>query len=256
MATIDLSRFAVGGATRPDSFTGLDPEFLGALSAMVGAAPPEIQQNLRILSAFRSPERQTQLWNEALAKYGSPDVARKWVAPPGRSKHNHGQAVDLRYLDDTAREWAHANAQNFGLHFPLSNENWHIEPIGARGGHNHAPAAAPQASGTPAPAMGPARSVVDRPIAAATPAPAAPPAPAPVQAPSDQGGLAPLMASLAPAAASMGGGGAGAPQASFGSGDPMAATMAAMQGTESARALRSALMPDVERLMGLGKRVG
>lgn len=111
--------------------------------------------------------------------------------------------------------------------------------------------------GDPAPAMAPAREVVDRPVAAATPAPAAPPAPAPVQAPTEQGGLGPLMASLAPAAASMGGGGgAAAPQASFGSGDPMAATMAALQGSESARALRSALLPDVERLMGLGKRVG
>lgn len=248
MATIDLSQFAVGGATRPDSFTGLDPDFLASLQAMIGGAPPEIQQQLRILSGFRSPERQAQLWQGALAKYGSPEAARKWVAPPGRSKHNHGSAVDLRYLDDSARAWAHENAGKFGMHFPLSNEPWHIEPIGSRGGPS-----APQAPGTPAPAMGPGIDVADRPIAGAQPA---------VQAPTGgevEGGLGAVLASLAPSDFSgmvpqAPQAARGAESASFGSGDPMGATMAAAQGAEKARGLASGLMPDVAALMGLGKK--
>jgi len=134
MADDALRRYAVGGATRPDSFSGLSPEFAGSLAAMFGGAPPEIQSVLRISSGYRSPQRQGELWQAALAKYGSEEAARKWVAPPGRSNHNHGQAVDLKFLDPRAQAWVHANAKQYGLHFPLSNENWHIEPIGARGG--------------------------------------------------------------------------------------------------------------------------
>lgn len=130
----ELARFVVGGATRPDSLTGFKPEFSSALAQLFAAAPPDIQQNLRISSGYRSPERQAQLWQQALQKYGSESAARKWVAPPGRSNHNHGQAADLKYLSPAAREWAHANAGNFGLAFPLSNENWHIELASARGG--------------------------------------------------------------------------------------------------------------------------
>lgn len=119
---------------RPDSFSGLDQGFASALSNMFAAAPPEIAQHLRITSGFRSPERQAQLWQDALQKYGSPERARKWVAPPGRSNHNHGHAADLKYLDPSATTWAHENAGRFGLAFPLSNENWHIELAGRRGG--------------------------------------------------------------------------------------------------------------------------
>ena len=134
MSSWDWNPYLVGGATRPDALSGLDPAFLNSLQGMFGAAPPEIQSQLRMLSGYRSPERQQQLWDEALAKYGSPEAARKWVAPPGNSKHNHGQAVDLRYLDDTAREWVHANLSQYGLHAPLAHEPWHVEPIGSRGG--------------------------------------------------------------------------------------------------------------------------
>jgi hypothetical protein len=274
MATIDLSRFAVAGATRPDSFSGLDPEFLGALQALFGAAPPEIQAQMQIMSAFRSPERQRELWEGALAKYGSPQAARKWVAPPGNSFHNKGQAVDLRYLDDAARAWAHENAAAHGLHFPMKHEPWHIEPVGARGGQPHRPRgmevlvaggaggpsaapAAPQAPGTPAPAMPPAREVREMTVAGPRQMAPAPQAPVPAAEPGPEGGFGSLLAALG---SSMGAGGAMAgspsaePASSYGSGDPMGATMAAMRGSEAARGLAAGLMPDVERLMGLGKR--
>lgn len=128
------NQFATGGATRPDSFSGMDPRFSGALQQLFAAAPPDIQAQLRVSSGYRSPERQSQLYDAALAKYGSPEAARRWVAPPGRSNHNHGYAADLKYLSPDAMKWAHANAGQFGLAFPLGNENWHIELAGVRGG--------------------------------------------------------------------------------------------------------------------------
>jgi hypothetical protein len=58
-------------------------------------------------------------------------AARKWVAPPGSSNHNHGEAVDLKY-GKGASEWVHANAEKYGLYFPMGHEPWHVEQIGGR----------------------------------------------------------------------------------------------------------------------------
>ncbi|MGB3499982.1 MAG: M15 family metallopeptidase [Mesorhizobium sp.] len=123
----DWTPYAVGGATRPDSFSGMNPDFASALQQLFTAAPADIQGNLRVGSGFRSPDRQAQLWDQALQKYGSPEAARKWVAPPGNSQHNHGHAADLKFLNDEARKWVHANAGTYGLAFPMAHENWHVE---------------------------------------------------------------------------------------------------------------------------------
>lgn len=157
---MDLTPFLVGGAAaRPDSLTGLNPRLVESMGAMFAAAPPEIRDTLRITSGYRSPEKQAELYAEALKKYGSPAAARKWVAPPGKSNHNHGTATDLKYMGDAAREWAHANAANYGLAFPLSNEPWHIELADARGGA--APAAGAPAAPRPDLTFGAAVPAVD-----------------------------------------------------------------------------------------------
>lgn len=158
--SFDFTKYAVGGATRPDSFSGLDQGFSTALANMFAAAPPEIAQHLRITSGYRSPDRQAELWQNALQKYGSPEKARKWVAPPGRSNHNHGHAVDLKYLHPSATKWAHENAGQFGLAFPLANENWHIELANRRGSKPDAAlvaSAPPSQSALPLPSTLPAQ---------------------------------------------------------------------------------------------------
>ncbi len=134
----DWNPYLVDGGARPDAISGLQDPFEQSMAAMFAAAPPEIREQLRVGSAYRSNERQAELWANALAKYGDEATARKWVAPPGRSQHNHGNAIDLRYLSPAAQEWVHANAAQFGLAFPLANEPWHIEPLGARGGTAYA----------------------------------------------------------------------------------------------------------------------
>ncbi|MCH4543122.1 M15 family metallopeptidase [Ochrobactrum sp. A-1] len=171
MATDFWKPYAVGGALRADSFSGMDPRFGSALQQMFSAAPPDIQQQLRVHSGYRSPQRQTELWNQALTKYGSPEAARKWVAPPGRSNHNHGYAADIKYLTPIARQWAHENAGRFGLAFPLNNENWHIELAGVRGKGQNRPqpqlAAGSNANSGAAGSLGgvPARTVETTPVA-------------------------------------------------------------------------------------------
>lgn len=118
---------------------GLDDSFSTNLASLLQAAPPEIRSKLGVYSARRSSQRQKELWAGALKKYGSAARARKWVAPPGRSRHESGLAADLSYNGASLSEapasvvrWLHNNAGQYGLHFPLGNENWHIELEGSR----------------------------------------------------------------------------------------------------------------------------
>ena len=48
-----------------------------------------------IRSGYRSVAHQQRLWNRALERYGSPEIARRYVAPPGRSAHMTGGAMDF-----------------------------------------------------------------------------------------------------------------------------------------------------------------
>lgn len=135
---MDWSPYLVGGATRPDAISGLDPRFAASVYDMVRAAEAD-GINLRITSAYRSPEVQARLWENALAKYGSPAAARKWVAPPGKSQHNRGLAVDfagpgglLRDASSPEAQWIAANAARFGLDVPMDWEPWQVEFAGGR----------------------------------------------------------------------------------------------------------------------------
>lgn len=91
------------------------------LAAMGGKA--------KVTSGKRSNKRQQELWEQALKKYGDPEVADNWVARPGTSRHESGLAADLSFHDDKTRAEAHRVAQQYGLHFPMEWEPWHIEPL-------------------------------------------------------------------------------------------------------------------------------
>lgn len=133
-----------GGATRADAISGLDPRFWGALEQMYAAAPPEVRAELGLNSAYRSIERQQQLWDAS-------DKSGKMVAPPGKSKHNHGLAADLYgfglskgpKVSDATRAWVHSNAGQYGLYFPMDYEPWHIQWKGDA----KSPSAAPRVAG-------------------------------------------------------------------------------------------------------------
>ena len=140
---VTASRQFLMGRTDKDAshISGLTDVFSVKLSRFFQAAPPEIRDRLGVYSGARSNERQAELWQEALKKYGSVDEARRWVAPPGKSEHNSGNAADVSYDGQSLKnappevvKWVHENAEKYGLKFPLGNENWHIEDSGTRGG--------------------------------------------------------------------------------------------------------------------------
>jgi hypothetical protein len=115
----------------------MDPEFQLRLANLIAAAPPEFRDHLGLFSGYRDPGHQQRLFNQAVQKYGSEAAARKWVAK--KSEHTAGFAADLAYNGNSLAKapknvvnWLIANAANYGLRFPLSNENWHIEPVEAR----------------------------------------------------------------------------------------------------------------------------
>lgn len=110
-------------------YDGMDNEFARRLEMLIN----DSKSAIGVGSGYRSVEEQQQLWDQAVLDYG-PDEARKWVAPPGSSNHNHGVAADLDYSSDEIMNWAHANAYRYGLVFPMEWEPWHIEPIGVRDG--------------------------------------------------------------------------------------------------------------------------
>ena len=118
-----------GGASRPDAISGLTPEFQQALQSFYAAAPPEVQRELGLNSAYRSVERQKELWDAS-------DKSGRTVAAPGKSHHNIGDAVDLYgfglgnkldLVSQQTSDWVKANAQAHGFYFPMDYEPWHMQ---------------------------------------------------------------------------------------------------------------------------------
>ena len=99
--------------------------------------------SLRIVSAFRSVERQAEIVQAKLERGQPLDAVLAVSAPPGYSEHHSGCAVDLTtdgvppleegFERTAAFRWLQANAQRFGfsLSFPRGNaygyayEPWH-----------------------------------------------------------------------------------------------------------------------------------
>lgn len=98
---------------------------------------------LKIVSAFRSVERQADIVRDKLARGLAFDAIFSASAPPGYSEHHTGRALDLGipgaapleedFEDTAAFRWLSANAGRFGfvLSYPRDNpdgyvyEPWH-----------------------------------------------------------------------------------------------------------------------------------
>lgn len=90
---------------------------------------------VRVVSSYRSVEQQAYLWEQALKKYGSAAAARKWVAPPGKSRHNSGKAIDIYMYRNgkqiPQKEFDEIIAKS-GMYRPMSWEGWHVEPLSTK----------------------------------------------------------------------------------------------------------------------------
>jgi zinc D-Ala-D-Ala carboxypeptidase len=102
----------------------LDPSLLNAVQDAARAATAQ-GVDLRISSGWRSKGFQQRLFDDAVGKYGSVDIARQFVASSDISKHVVGQAVDVAPVD--ADQWLIRNGAQFGLCQIYANELWHFE---------------------------------------------------------------------------------------------------------------------------------
>lgn len=98
--------------------------FRSALAGLLAEAGGRV----RIGNAWRSPAAQLRLWLRWIARV--PGQAK--AAKPGTSNHEWGLAADI----EGDKPLAHRLAPKYGLHFPVTGEDWHIEKIGVNR-HTH-----------------------------------------------------------------------------------------------------------------------
>jgi D-alanyl-D-alanine carboxypeptidase len=107
--------------------TALHPALEAAVNELIAASGGRVY----VESGVRSTGRQAELWAQALERYGSPEAADDWVAPPGHSMHERGLAVDLG--GDIALAVRLVKELGLPLWRPMSWEPWHFELVGSRG---------------------------------------------------------------------------------------------------------------------------
>lgn len=130
----------------------VDVRILPYLKDMIEAASKD-GINLQIVSAYRSDERQTTLYNQqvkteqkkGLDLNAAQEEAKKTVAKPGTSEHQIGLAVDFnnltdKFTDTKEYEWLHQHSHEYGFIQRYSrdksditgviNEPWHYRFVG------------------------------------------------------------------------------------------------------------------------------
>jgi len=114
------------GAGAPGAVTGTLTGVNAQLADAVAKATAEYKQltgkTATITSGVREREKQERMYNEWVAggKKGKP------VAPPGSSKHETGNAVDINQADADAMARM-GILQKYGLNRPVANDPVHIE---------------------------------------------------------------------------------------------------------------------------------
>ena len=122
---------------------------LNARYLVARAAAQKKGFDINITSGYRSVDRQSYLFKQAVKKHGSIEEATKWVLPAEKSNHPWGLAIDINYgISGTKAKqsatWLDKNGYKFGLCRRYQNEWWHFEPLVAPG--TQCPAMEPHAS--------------------------------------------------------------------------------------------------------------
>lgn len=144
----DVGQLTVGNAVpgqrgQPPEPGSITPALARAVDRARTAAQ-EAGLDLQVTSGFRSAATQQRLYDDAIAKYGSAQIARRWVLPPAESDHVKGLAVDVG--PRPAAAWLEKNGVRFGLCRRYVNEWWHFERLAPAIGQQ-CPALEPYAGG-------------------------------------------------------------------------------------------------------------
>jgi LAS superfamily LD-carboxypeptidase LdcB len=100
---------------------GLHPTLRPAFRQLVAIAT-RLDPSARVTSAYRSPAQQRKLYNRFLA-----GQSKYPVAPPGRSKHEQGRAVDIVARPEVLRRLGEAWERAGGRWGGRFNDDIHFE---------------------------------------------------------------------------------------------------------------------------------
>lgn len=126
-ARAQLDPELLGAGVTTSGVNDLNPDLKDAVQKLIAASGGAVTLN----SGFRSLAEQEVLWQQALAKYGDPEIADNWVARPGDSFHGSGLAVDFGGDVELAAELV--GELGLPLWRPMFWEPWHFELEGSRG---------------------------------------------------------------------------------------------------------------------------
>ena len=136
-----------------DEYRQFDARAIGYLNQMMADMKKAGITNIWVQSAYRSVERQKELYDNSIKKYlaqgktqeEAERLTDEYINKPGSSDHNLGLAVDFNYVDNKFAEmkgfkWLQENAENYGfiLRYPedkeditkISYESWHWRYVG------------------------------------------------------------------------------------------------------------------------------
>lgn len=137
-----------------DKIREFDARAIGELKQMLGAMKEDGITNVWVQSAYRSVERQQDLFVRKISEYEAQgmskeeaeELAIRKLNKPGTSEHNLGLAVDFNYVEydfDQTKgfHWLEENAQNYGFILRYAKEKeaitqvdyepWHWRYVGA-----------------------------------------------------------------------------------------------------------------------------
>ena len=127
----------------------VDERIYGPLMEMLeDAKEANWEQVPRVVSGYRTTEKQQQLYDEKLAEYRrmgysgmeAEELAEQWVAVPGYSEHQLGLAVDINGATYDVYLWLQENSYKYGFIFRypghkteltgVAEEVWHYRYVG------------------------------------------------------------------------------------------------------------------------------
>ncbi|RZQ62538.1 peptidase M15 [Amycolatopsis suaedae] len=103
---------------------GLRPDVLEAWNRLRSAAEAA-GVKLCVNDGKRSAGQQQHEFDDAVRRFGTPELAGRYVLPPDKSMHVKGIAVDIQPLASAA--WVERNGGKLGWCRRYDNEKWHFE---------------------------------------------------------------------------------------------------------------------------------
>lgn len=128
----------------------LDGDFAEKMAKAIKAAEAATGSKVTITEGYRDPHVQAQYYSDYIGKpitydgktyQPNPAKLGRLAAPPGRSRHQKGMAMDL--AESPAREWLIQNAGKFGiesLFAKIGKDKPHFQAPGAGGEEGQGPA--------------------------------------------------------------------------------------------------------------------